>query len=289
MKSFEYIVPRSLDDAISRLAEYRGKARLIAGGTDLLVKRKQGAEDPACFIDLCALPDLGGISVDAARGIRLGATVTIRELELSALLRDACPVIAGTAAQFGHVAVRNTATLGGNLCNAVPSADMAPCLIALDARAMLSGPDGERMVPLQEFFTAAGKTTLKPAEILVAVAVPPPAANTAGVYLKHAARATGLAIVGVAVVAAVATGSRVWSDCRIVLGNVAPTPLRATAAEDVIEGQVLTGELIEAGAAAAARTATPRADSFRASREYKLDMVRILVRRALDARHGQGV
>lgn len=283
MAELAYFEPTSVAEAVSLLGRYRAEARVLAGGTDLLVQMKQGKTSLRCLIDLATIPGLDNIEYNATTGLKLGARVTIRALERSTLLQEKYPVIAQAAGRLGHIAIRNIATLGGNLCHAVPSAEMAPALVALSARARIAGPDGERTVPLEEFFVAAGRTVLKPTELLVEIQVPVSPTNTRGVYLKYTARATGLPIVGVAVVATVEPKSRTCQDIRIVVSNVAPTVMRARQAEAIIRGKPISPELIEQSARAAAGEANPRPGSVRASAEYKKAMAGVFTRRALTA------
>ncbi len=281
MADFEYFEPASINEAVSLLSKYRGEAKVIAGGTDLLVKLRQGKISPRYVIDLKTIPDLNYINYDAEAGLRLGAMTTIRDLEQSTVLHEKCPVISQAASQLGHVAIRNVATLGGNLCNAVPSADMAPSLIGLSARAKIVGPGGERTVLLEEFFTGSSQTVLEAAELMVEIQVPASPANTRGTYLKYTARAVGLPIVGVAVIATLEPEGRICRDIKIVVGNVAPTPMRARQAEEVIRGKRIDEPLIDKSAQAVADEAHPRPGSVRASQEYKKEMARVFTKRAL--------
>lgn len=281
MKPFEYFEPTTVSEGISLLAKYRGKAKVIAGGTDLIVEMKQGKKSPQYVIDLKTIPGLNYINYDSEEGLRLGALTTIRALEQSAEIHHRYPAISQAASRLGHVAIRNIATLGGNLCNAVPSADMAPALIGLSAKARMVGPSGERILPLEDFFVASGKTALNGTEILIELQIPVPPANTRGVYFKYAVRATGLPIVGVAVIAVMEPESKVCRDIKIVLGNVAPTPMRAHQAEALIRGRRIDEALINQSAQVASDEAHPRPSSVRASPQYKKEMVRVFTKRAI--------
>lgn len=281
MKPFEYLEPTSVSEGISLLAKYSGEAKVIAGGTDLLVKMKQGKESPQYVIDLKSIPGLDYINYDSEEGLRLGALVTIRALEQSTEVHQRYPAISQAASRLGHVAVRNIATLGGNLCNAVPSADMAPALVGLSARAKIVSPGGERVVPLEDFFTGPGDTVLKKGELLVEIQVPVPLLNTRGIYLKHSMRGTfDLAIVNVAVVVTLEPEDEVCKDIKIVLGAVAPTPMRAKRAEAVIKGKRIEDKVIEEAAQIASEQARPISD-VRASAEYRKEMVKVFTRRAI--------
>ncbi len=278
---FEYIEPTTIQEAISSLVKYDNKAKVIAGGTDLLVQMRQKTIRPEYVVDITNIPGLDYINYDEKRGLRIGALTTIRSLEKSAELRMQYPVISLAASKLGSVAIRNLGTLGGNLCNAAPSAEMAPALIGLSANAKIAGPSGERIVPLENFFTGPGTTLLKEGEILVEIQVPIPAPNTKSIYLKHAIRGSiDLAIAGVAVLATFEPQNRVCEDIRIVLGAVAPTPMRARNTEEVIKGKRMDENLIEKSAEVASSEAKPITD-VRASAWYRTEMVKVLTRQAV--------
>lgn len=279
MKSFDYYAPTSLNEALGLLAEQGGRARALAGGTDLLLKMRAGRLVPGCLINIKRLPELRGLSYDATQGLRLGALTTVAEIMASPDVCSRYPALAHAAATMASVQIRNLATVGGNLCNAAPSADLAPPLIALGAQAHIAGPRGERSVALEDFFTGPGQTVLADDELLIRVTVPPPEAGLAAVYLKHTPReAMDIAIVGVA--AAVAWSDGVCASARIVLGAVAPTPLVAQEAGEALIGRPLEEEYIAEAARRAAQAARP-IDDVRASAWYRREMVGVLVRRAL--------
>jgi carbon-monoxide dehydrogenase medium subunit len=212
-------------------------------------------------------------------GLCIGAAVTARELERSPALRGPYVAIAESAAMVGSLQVRNLATVGGNLCNAAPSADMAPPLMALEALAVIAGPGGERRVPMADFFTGVRKTVVAPNELLVELIVPPPGAHSGGQYLRHTPRRElDIAVVGVASQLTMADGR--CTKARIALASVAPTPVRATAAERSLEGQAVTPEAIERAATLAIEAARP-IDDQRGSIEFRKHLVRVLTRRTL--------
>jgi len=280
MRRFDIALPQSLEDCLKVLADRGPDAKLLAGGTDLLPQMKNGALKPALVVDLSAIGRLRRIDNGQA-GLRIGAAVTARELELSPAVRGAYAAIAESAALVGSIQVRNLATLGGNLCNAAPSADMAPPLVALEAQAVIAGPGGERRVPVADFFTGVRKTVLAPNELLVELVVPAPGAHSGGQYLRHTPRRElDIAVVGVASQLAMANGR--CAKARISLASVAPTPVRATAAERALEGQVVTADLIERAAALAIEAAKPISDQ-RGSVEFRTHLVRVLTRRTLTA------
>ena len=285
---FEYIEPTTIQEAISSLVKYDDRAKVIAGGTDLLVQMREKTIRPDYVVDITNIPGLDYINYDEKQGLSIGALTTIRSLEKSAELRMKYPVISLAASKLGSVAIRNLGTLGGNLCNAAPSAEMVPALIGLSANAKIVGPGGERIVPLENLFTGPGTTLLKKGEILVEIQVPIPSPNTKGIYLKNSIRGSiDLAVVGVAVITTLESKNKVCKDIKIVLGAVAPTPMRACNAEEVIRGKRMDENLIEKSAEVASSEAKPITD-VRASAWYRTEMVKVLTRQALREFLGQG-
>jgi carbon-monoxide dehydrogenase medium subunit len=279
MKPFDYYAPTSLDEALRLMAGQNGRARVLAGGTDLLLKMRAGRTAPGCLINVKRTPELRGLRYDAGQGLRLGALATLSEIMASPDIGQHYPSVAQAAATMAGVQVRNLATVGGNLCNAAPSADLAPPLIALGAQVHIAGARGRRSVALEDFFTGPGQTVLASDELLVALTIPAPDWQTAAVYLKHAPReAMDIAIVGVA--AALTFDDGVCASAKIVLGAVAPTPLRARQAEQALADRPLDEARIREAARLAAEEARP-IDDTRASAWYRREMVEVLTRRAL--------
>lgn len=276
MQPFEYFAPKTLPEACALLAAHDGDARAIAGGTDLLLKMKAGRLAPKVIVNIKRLSDLRGIS-NLQSLVSIGALTTLEDLRLSPLIRERYPALSSAANTMASVQIRNLATVGGNLCNAAPSADLAPILIALSAVAVIAGVEGERRAPLDEFFSGPGRSVLQPGELLKAVELPPPAG--ASVYLKHSPREhMDIAVVGVGAAVRMAEGH--CEAAQIVLGAVAPIPLRARAAEESLMGQPLTPERIARAAQIAANEAKP-IDDVRGSAWYRRRMVQVLVKRAL--------
>ena len=279
---FEYLEPVTIEETVSLLTKYGEKAKVVAGGTDLLVQMRKKVLRPQYVVDIKGIAALDFINYDDGQGLRIGTLTTIRALEKSAELRQRHPVISQAASLLGSFVIRNIATLGGNLCNAAPSAETAPALIGMSARAKIIGPDGERTVPIEGFFTGPGQTVLKTGELLVEIQVPPPMPNTKAIYLlKHGLRGTtDPAIVGVGIVVTAMPESEVCQDAKIVLGAVAPTPMRATEAEKVLKGKRIDDALIKKVAQAASEQCCPIFD-VRASAEYRGKMVEVFTKRAL--------
>lgn len=283
LRRFRYYAPATLEEAVSLLGELGDGGKLIAGGTDLLVQMRERGLHPPYLVSLKNFSQLRGIGVQADGGLRIGALTYLRDLERSEVIRQRFDIIAQAASLIGSVQIRNTATVGGNLCNAAPSADMAPPLIALEAEAVIFGPGGERRVLLEEFFLGPGRTVLATNEILAAILVPPPLPHSAGTYLRHTPRQQmDIAVVGVGAVLQVEPESRRCQVARIALGAVAPTPIRAKGAEAVLTGQAITDELIEEAAQRAVQECRPISD-VRASAQFRRWLVRVLTRRAVSS------
>lgn len=281
LPKFDHLEAKTIEEACSLLAKYKGKARVIAGGTDLLVSMKGREISPQYIINIKAIPNLDGINYSRKDGLVIGAMTTLAAIESSPIIGERFPILSSAAHQTGSPHIRNIGTIGGNLCNAAPSADMAPSLIGLGAKAKIKGLKGERTVTVEQFFLGPGVSILKAGEILTKVQVPNPLPHTRGVYLKLPARtAIDIAVVGVAVVVTLDTKGINIADAKIVLGAVASTPIRARQAEDIIKGKALDDELIQKAAQAAADEAKPISD-VRGSASYRKEMVKVLTNRAL--------
>lgn len=277
LQDFEYFAPSSIDEAVTLLG--RDGARPIAGGTDLLVHMRAGTTSPGYLVDLAGL-GLSYVRQEAGM-VKIGATTTFSELLDSELIRRHLLCLAESVAQIGAVQCRNMATIGGNLCSAVPSADSAPPLLVLGAQVVIVGRHGERVLPLDQFFAGPKQSVLQPGEILVAIEVPLPAQRTGTSFLKLGRRrAMTLAVVNAAALVSPGEDGRTVEDVRIALGAVAPTPIRARRAESILQGQVISEVLIEEAAAAAAGETKPISD-LRATVEYRREVSRVLAKRTL--------
>ena len=282
MRNFEYHAPPNLAEAIALLQKYDGKAKILAGGTDLLIRIRDRAIHPQVVIDLKQIPQLYGIHYEQDKGLRLGPLTLIRDIETSKIIREKFGVLSQAAETLGSVQVRNKATVGGNLCNAAPSADMAPPLIGLDAEVKIAGRGKDKTLPLEAFFRGPGETALGPDEILIEISVPNMAPHSYGVYLKHGRRkALDLAVVGVASVLTMDSTLSKCEDIRIVLGAVAPTPMRAKKAEAVIRGNDLSDSVINEAAKIAAEECS-RISDVRGSEWYRRQVVEALVKRGIN-------
>jgi CO/xanthine dehydrogenase FAD-binding subunit len=279
VRRFDLVLPGSVEECVRALAERGPDAKVVAGGTDLLPQLKNGMLRTGCVVDLTGVTQLRQLARGNGSGLRIGAAVTARTLERDPGVNATYPAIAESGALVGSVQIRNLATLGGNLCNAAPSADMAPPLLALDADAVVAGSQGIRRVPLASFFLGVRRTVLAPGELLVEIAVPDPGPHSGGNYQRHTPRRElDIAVVGVASQLTLSKG--VCTKARIALAAVAPTPVRAAAAERLLEGHPVTPDLIERAARAAVEAARPISDQ-RGSADFRRHLVQVLTRRTL--------
>nr|MDQ3829804.1 FAD binding domain-containing protein [Candidatus Tectomicrobia bacterium] len=227
------------------------------------------------------IPGLARVDHNPAAGLSLGPLVTIRTLELHPLIQQHYPALSQAAATFAGAQIRNLATVGGNICNASPAGDTLPALIAYGTECRLIGPEGERLMPLENFLLGPGRTALRPAELLVELRLPPPPPHTGALYIKHSPRsAMDIATVGVASVVTLAGGDGVCREVRIALGAVAPTVLRASSAESLLRGQHLEAGLIQQAARAAMEEARP-IDDIRGTARHRKAIVEALTGRTL--------
>jgi len=281
LPKFQYLLPKTLNEALSVLDKHKATARLFAGGTDLIPQLKRREVDiPRYVVDLKGIPGLDTITYDEDAGLKIGPLATISAIAESPFIRDHYSSLLQAALSMASPQVRNRGTFAGNICSAVPSADSAPALLALEASVRLLGQKGAREVPMDKFFTGPRKTVLEADEMLLEISVPRPKSGSRGVYLKLSPRhSMDLAIVGVAAVGVCENG--ICKDIKIALGAVAPTPIRALTAEAVLQGKPVTPALIDEAAKNALRQCSP-IDDHRASREYRCDMVYVMARRALN-------
>ena len=301
MKKFDYLKPKTLEEALSLLNQPGKKAAIIAGGTDVVVLIKQKTMAPDVLISLRGIPGLDQIQYDGT--LRIGALVTHRAIEKSEVIRKQFSALADAADVLGSVQIRNVATIGGNICTAAPSADTATPLMVLGTQVKIKSLKEERTVPIEEFFTGPGETLLKKGEILTELVIPKPLPNTGSAYWKLQRRlALDLPILGVSVFLSLDRGTVSCSDMlctaspissilhamekdeltckevRIALGVAAPTPIRASKAENLLRGKKISDELLEEVANTASIEAQPR-DSIRGEAWYRKDMIRVLVKR----------
>ena len=275
MKSFEFFEPTTLAEASNLFAQEH--AQLLAGGTDLVIGMKAYTETPETVISLQKIPGLDGITTDNDKSISIGAMTKVRQVELSEDIQQYHTALAEGASEIGSIQIRNLATIGGNIAHASPAADTVAGLLVADAQVDIASADGERSVPINELFTGPGQTVLKPGEIITQFRLPNPVSGSH--YIKHKIREVmDLAFIGVA--SAVNVQNGVIKEARIGLAAVAPTPIRATEAENLLSGKIPTPELLAQVGEAAAAATSPISD-LRCSAEHRKEMVDVLTRRTL--------
>ena len=282
LKPFEYREPNTLGEAIEILIGEGPRALPLAGGTDLLVRMKQGVVAPSLLVNLKRIAGLDRIERSAAGGMTIGPLTPIAAVERSESLRQSYPVLIQAAGLLGSPSIRRLATLGGNVGRASPAADMVPALIALKARIFAEGPAGENEIPIDAFFKGPGSTVLAPAEIITAIFLPDPAPAAGAAYLKLGRReGMDCALVGVAAALSLGRGDRVV-EARLAIASCGPVPLRAESAEAVLLAGPLDEDRLREAARATAGNSCPITD-MRACSDYRKEMVEVLAYRALRA------
>src|SRR3990170_3752291 len=280
-EALEIFQPASVKEACQIIRKNGPGGHFLAGGTDLVIAIKEKGLAPRYVVDLKRIPSLSGIGENPDGSLTIGALTTLREVEISPLIRKKYPFLAESAAEVGSIQIRNRATIGGNMANATPSADVAPSLLVLDTKAKISCDGEERVVTLEEFFRGPGQTVMTSDEILTELSIPKTGPRLVGEYIKFSPREMmDLAYVGVAVAYNLGDSDKKCDGVRIVLGAVAPTPIRAKRAEAALEGQVLTDALAEKVGQIAAEEAKPISD-VRSSADYRRAMVGAMTKRAL--------
>jgi carbon-monoxide dehydrogenase medium subunit len=280
MNPFSYLAPETLEEVLTLLHEHGENAKILAGGTALIIMMKQRLVLPDVLISLGRVRDLDFVAQEDGV-LRLGGLLTHRAAELAAPVRTRVPILADTYHQVATIRIRNMATVAGSLAHADPNQDPPVTLLALDAQVRLASTQGQRDIALTDFFTDYYETVRQPDELLTEVRVPLPQPHTGSAYCKFLPRsADDYATVGVAATVRVHPATGACEDCRIAMGSVGVTPLRAPAAEDLLRGQQRTDALLQEAAAAAQQVTDPIGDT-RGSADYKRAMAGVFVRRAL--------
>jgi len=282
MKQFQYHQPETIEDVCLLLSKYEKEVNILAGGTDLIVQMTKGFLTPKHVINIKKVGSLDFIREDA-QGFTLGALTTMADIAAHPDLQQKLPIIASSAKSIGSAQIRNLATLGGNLCNASPSADMSPSLLVLEATVTVAGLQGSRTLPLVDFFVGPGTVDLASGELLVEVSIPFPAESTKMVYFKLGPRkAMDCAVVSVAVAISLHELTGECKKARIALGAVAPTPVRLKEAEKLIESKVVK-EISRTQIAEAVRQGITPITDVRGSKEYRHETAAALTIRAINA------
>ena len=281
MKDFEYVAPKTLREAVASLAEKGDKARILAGGTDLIVQMRIKRHQPERVVDIKYIQEVNELSYGPRRGLVIGAAVPCHRIYGDAEVVERYPGLVDSASIIGGIQIQGRASLGGNLCNAAPSADSIPSLIVHSATCEIAGPSGKRKVPVEDFCTAPGQNVLQPGELLVNVQIPPARKNTGAHYLRFIPRnEMDIAVVGVGARVELANRRKEFKAVRLALAAVAPTPVFAREAGELLVGREVSAEAIAEAAEAAKAAARPISD-MRGTAEYRTHLVGVLTRRAL--------
>jgi CO/xanthine dehydrogenase FAD-binding subunit len=277
MREFEYLRVNTLKEACSLLSEYKDEAKIIAGGQSLLTLLKMNILSPQYLIDIKFIPELNYMDFDDKKGLKMGALTTHRTVEKSSLLKEKFPILPETELVVASVQTRNWGTLGGTLIHADPIGDVAPPLIVLDSKVKLVSSRGERTMPLSELIVDFFMTAIEEDEILSEIQIPPMPPRTGVAYQKFSTIEAGIKIAGAAALVSLEDG--VCKNVKIALSAVAPIPMRAVKAEEILKGKPLNDKLIEQAAQMASTEADPITD-MHASDEYRRELVKVLVSRA---------
>ncbi len=276
LRKFDYVKPGSVAEVVSLLKSYQEKASLLAGGTDLLCFMKLDYINPKYVIDLKGISSLDYLSWDPKDGLKIGNLTTLHSILRHPLIPEHLPMLGQAAKAVGHPQVRSRATVAGSICTASPSGDLAPSLLALEARVKVVSPEGERIIPIQGIFIGPFKTALDPTDVVTEIRLPALPPRSGGTYCwQPKITAVDETLVGAAAVVTLADGNTL-KDARIGLGSVAPTPIRAPRAEEFLRGKRIEDRLFEEAAAIAADETRPRSRA-----EYRREMTKVLVAQAL--------
>jgi carbon-monoxide dehydrogenase medium subunit len=281
LPKFTYHEPTTLEETLQLLHEYGGAAKILAGGTDLLVRMKLKVDKPLHVISISRAPGLNEIIPRNGHGVTIGAASTAALLSTNELLLDRYAPLAMAAGKLGAPMIRNRATIGGNLVNARPAADLSPACMVLDAMVKLKSWSSEREVSANDFFKGPGLSVTEPNELMVSLEIPTPAPYSGGAYIKLGARkALEISMVNVAALLTLQSPDGVITDARIALGAVAPTPVRAYAAEEILIGAKPTPETFMRAGQVGVGMCSPITD-HRGSMEYRCMMIEAVTKRAL--------
>jgi aerobic carbon-monoxide dehydrogenase medium subunit len=280
MKNFDYLEPTTVAEACALLKQHGGEAKVFAGGAHVTILMKQGLLEPKSLINIKKIAELKGIRYDAGEGLTIGALVTHRELETSALVKEKCFVLCEAEREVANIRVRNMGTVGGNLASGEPLTDLAQIFIALDGEVKIAGPNGQRTVAIEDLFLDFYTTSLAEDEILTQVVLPPLPPRSGIDYIRFSSSSVvDKPSVGVAVRLTLDSVGDTIQASRIVLGCVGATPVRARNAEALIAGKKLTSELAQEAGGATSQECSPTSD-LRGSEQYKRAIVKTLVKRA---------
>lgn len=281
LPKFDYHEPTTLEEALHLLSQLGGNAKVLAGGTDLLVRMKLKIDKPAHVISIARIPGLDSIVPRNGHSVTIGAGASAATLSRHELIMDRFTPLALAAGRLGAPMIRNRATIGGNLVNGRPAADLSPACMVLNAKLKLKSAAGERQVSVNEFFRGPGDTAIEPNELLVSLDMDTPAPWSGGAYIKLGARKTlEISMVNVAALLTLKSADGPIVDARIALGSVAPTPVRAYAAEEFLVGKEPSEEVFHQAGEIGVGLCSPITD-HRGTMEYRCMMIEVLTKRAL--------
>ena len=281
MQVREYLAPATLDSAIAILAERGSAARVLAGGTDIIVQVRENRRAVDVMVDVKAIPEMTRIELSADGSLSIGAAASCARIYQDSGVAKRFPALIDSASLIGGIQVQSRASLGGNLCNSSPAADSIPTLIVLGAVAEIRGPGGARSVPEEDFCTAPGRNVLQDGELLVALRFPAPAAHSGAAFERFIPRnEMDIAVVNAAASVTLSADGASFRAARVAVGAVAPTPLLVQAAADALVGKPVTDETIAAAAAAVRAAVTPITD-MRGSADQRRHLASILTARVI--------
>jgi carbon-monoxide dehydrogenase medium subunit len=282
VKAFDYAAPASLDEALSLLKEHGAAARVLAGGTDLIVQVREGRRDVGFIVDVKRIPEFMEVAQANGRGLRIGAAVPCAQLYHDAEIGQAYPALIDSASLIGGILIQSRASIGGNLCNSSPAADAIPTLIALGATCEIAGSNGKRSIPVEEFCTGPGGNALAPDEVLVSLTLPAAKPHFGAAFERFIPRnEMDIAVCNAAAGVTLSDDGSTFESARIAVGAVAPTPLLVREAGDALAGQAVSPEAIENAARAAAEAARPITD-MRGSAAQRKHIAGVLTRRVIE-------
>jgi carbon-monoxide dehydrogenase medium subunit len=281
MKDIDYAAPKTLSEAVSLLAEKGDRARVLAGGTDIIVQVREHRRDLDLLVDIKNIPEVNELAFDAKQGLRIGAAVPCYRIYEHPEIAKAFPGLVDAAFLIGGIQIQSRASLGGNLCNASPAADTIPALIAHSAVCVIAGPKGNREVPVEKFCTAPGRTVLERGEMLLSLRLPAPARHFGAAYLRFIPRnEMDIAVVGAGVSVTLDESKQKCTGARVALGAVAPTPLLVSEAGSALVDGAINESVLDKAASLARAAARPISD-MRGDADYRRHLVGVLTKRAL--------
>jgi carbon-monoxide dehydrogenase medium subunit len=282
LQAIEYVAPASLDEATALLGKHGAAARVLAGGTDVIIQAREGRRNVGVMVDVKRVPEATELKLAGDGSLRVGAAVPCAQIYADAAIAKAFPALIDSASLIGGIQIQSRASLGGNLCNSSPAADSIPTLIVLGAQCEIAGPKGRRTVPVEEFCTGPGRNVLAPDELLVALVFPAPAKNSGAAFERFIPRnEMDIAVTNAAASVTLSADGSKFESARVAIGAVAPTPLFVKAAGDALAGKAVSAESIDAAAKAATDAATPITD-MRGSVGQRKHLAGVLTRRVIN-------